>query len=956
MKSGAKISLKIRATFASLFLAGASNFSFAVDVRSNAEEQAKKELWKVIFVEKMRTNPKIFTDVYHGKHSPHYGDFDRIASALLEDWPEEVAAGSNLGTIYEVYRELGGKTDARKLDERITSVFSEHPEIGYDLAESAFSVLRKHPDELSAGDKKWKKLLSKFVSEGHFPSPNVQLDQLLGAAPGAVGTQLIANNLIEALRHGTASLQTEIDEKFGGIDKLGSDVLKSVRSQQARIDALSSEVAVLADAEQRRAKAEVRDRAILETRASVIVTSQILSLVDPEAAHVVSTAGIAAVDANIAFADLLVNGFTWASGASLIGAGMQIASLFSSAESDPSSARHAQLIQMLEQIGQQLRRIQHDLMIVDIKIDRVLQNIEELRRDQVAQTTALLENMAEMERRLYGAIGRQRLDTMQLYENAHKTEASVCEGRFREGDTALTESTQKGAEELSSCFQKYKAFGLHHGTANAFTFGDFNWKEDSHSELIARDWPINYIGVLPAIMSELSAASNTPFPTNADARTTSHPSVAVQAIESWVRLRQRQPVLPLPSEEDDLRQLQHQLLRYRKWSDDALRRAEARDGGGLAAYEAAKQKAHVRLREIASEYTHSRINTSLQRETLSRLCQVINANSTDGELLDCSAHDLSIDICQAMNWSKTDADSLDCYPDDISIIDNLESLTPLQLLRYAAVFDGAMVRVRYTFSPPVEIVTNTGDQYESKYIPPKRHCVTATPVVEKWVGRGQLEQLAEFSSFTTCKHYPGYQEPRPNWSEQETRRMIFNAENYLKEVPEPHTWRPGNHPWFKERGRALERTREVLAPRRLEFSQLLANRLLQGEEQQLKSKLKTLDRVSTAWMAFDQLALGGCYDQTTSTFSWLSSMNAIQPSGTILQKLGNGDPMPLANYLLPFTNSLLRDRPRLTPDTKRLCSREPAFITAAVYDVDFLLFLRNASQRSRRSWFDWWSF
>jgi polyhydroxyalkanoate synthesis regulator phasin len=754
------------------------------------------------------------------------------------------------------------------------------------------------------------------VRQGKVPATTLNAAQMAAAAPAGAVANTIVPQVQQSIAAGNVAVRTAIDTRFGSVDNATAEILKKTDEQTGRIDALTEQIRTLTDAEEKRAKAAERDRLINEARSGVYIAAQIIGLADPEAGRIVGIAGTAAIDASIAVAAIAAHGLTFASGAGLVGAGLQLASLFKGPGGDPAAAQHRQIMKMLEQIGRKLEEIQHRLEIIDIKIDAVLREIDAVRRGQIEQTTALIDAMEQMERRLTGVGGRSRLDVMQQYENAHLTQRRLCEAQFRDGAPQIKRESAPLARALSECLQRYIAYGQIDGRAAAFTFADFRWGDDNPDALEARDWPLNYYGILPAVIQELASTAGTPFPLAQATQQTSHPNVVAQAIDALIALRLRQGRLPMANEEQELRSLQEHLLRYRRWSDDAWQRSKAADGGGLAAYERAKADALAIVRDLERDYLGQGEAEPLLA-TMRTYCRFA-LRSTDAAALDACARERPL------------------------LTDDLDTKTATDALKYALYHGRPQFEFKYDF-PALRVDYGCVDdpwdcRYMGHVIAEDTYCIQYRPTWTVTTATGKREEIS-LKPLQKCGT-AGAVGGRADELVQYVRNQLVALAN--QSLPAPEDWQVADNSPLSDAAKMRALAEEVVKDHRVRLASTLVDRLDKKQVPGLEGALERVYRVGTAWKIYDQLALGGCYDPSSSNYAHSWAAGALPTRASVRHALTYGFLRRFAVHLSPFSEEFRAKLPRLAVAENALCSREPAVLTGAINDVDRFIALRKA--------------
>lgn len=873
----------------------------------------------------MREDPRLLSETYRNRLAPNDGWigqvkdwFESVRPILLDGAPREVASHRGALVWYEEYRKLVGAEDAdAEVRQRF---FAESPEQLYELADHAFTLLSRPVNDLSSADRRLRRHVEGSIRNGTIPSAGASFEQLTDAAPGGSVARVLLTPLAGSLAGGESALSARIEQRFGSLDSASAAVLATVSAQQSQIDSISASLRRMADGQARREAQVRRDALIQETRAGVYVTSTLLGLVDPEVGRIVGETGDASLDAGIATASLLQDGFSFAATGNLLGAGLRIAQALGPSRPDAGAQRHAQVVRMLAQIGKQLEEVQRTLHIVDAKVDVVIREVQAIREGQVEQTETLTRTIHEMRDHLLVAAGRGRHDVTEQYLSAHATRRDECLQVFPLRGPEVRNPNSAAGLELTKCLQNYVTYGLDHGRRAAFTYADFRWGADELAELSARD-PIHYLRVLPAIVSELRSASGAEFlsVTAAGSPALSHPEVAAGAINDLVELRLRQPRYRFDREREHLLELRGHLENYRVWSTQALARSQEADGGGLLAFEGAKADVLAILRAMEARYLEAR-----------------EQNGRASPLAD---------FCRMILRSAALADLESCARDRPRLTESLAGMAPLNLARYAAHHGRYEARPHtwnwdpYTQPHFRKPYGHDGDKGNFYYLN-EPFCVTRTELFSRQIPTGR-DTLLLMQGVRKCAHFE-FQHPRKREVENALNRHLDAQVASLASAPEQ--WSPDlRQRWFTTPNFAAAKTEAVLAPLRREFALQVAADLQNSERSDLREALTRLDRVQFAWRAYEQLALGACFGAETSNFERLRTRGAVLPSTLLTQRLAGGDLLGFARGITPLSAELRADLPLSRVPEQRACPTIPPFVSWGIDAVNRYLALRSAA-------------
>lgn len=507
-----------RLTFARSFLASAALLVTLSQIEPAAaqqlnEDEAKRRVWVASFVEGMRDDPKRFVEYYRAIQNASLAPWKKTVATILVDAPREVSNNVGFETFYNAVR-IHHMYPHEKEDEYLAEDLLDKPEVAYNLAENAFYLLTNLKSKLSSVERGWQKVTKTAVADGTIPSTNLTFSQLVAQAPGGTVADVLNDKQVQAAAADREALKLVLEKRFGSIDGAQAAVLKSVSDNQKKIDHLTGEIQKVRDDQTAQAKKEAlakeRAKLIAETRSGVYVASTLLSFLDPEAGRFVSVAGSAAIDASVAVASLMGT-FSFAATGNLLGAGIQVAGLFGNKGGGAEAQRHAQIVEMLKAIRQQLIDIRKDMKIVDVKLDRALLEIELVQNGQVLQTTSLLNHLNDLQR----SIGSSFTRVVEVGRDAsradHLIKQKQCLASFPLGRDQIRKEESNDGRRLTDCLAAYHAFGSQIARNTTWTLKNFDWVRGNRAELNSPT-PLSYTGVVPAIATDLGQASGSPPP------------------------------------------------------------------------------------------------------------------------------------------------------------------------------------------------------------------------------------------------------------------------------------------------------------------------------------------------------------------------------------------------------------------------------------------------------------
>lgn len=887
-------------------------------------DSVRRDLWTSAFIQVLHQRTDLFDETLEHAVVPNEAWLRR-----LRPIPGEEDAGRPyypMLTLYESYHDRQRNPRRWNTPAARARRFAETPGLADSLAAHAYRVLTT-PAPATAADTAWKRRLLRLIQAGRIPSPQDGLGAIARSLelPDTASRRL-RDQLVSALDRAPQGAsdaariqfaQAELRRAISNPDSVAGWAIVRLAEGKERIDRKADQIRALPEGPARDRAEEERDALLGYSRGQAQMAGAVLRLVDPEIGKAVVTVGEAALKASQAYQFLTsakagMNLATAAAMGDMVGAGYAVAQLFIRTP-DPAAVRHQQLVRMLRQIGLQLEAIQTRLNVVDRKVTQILEQIQVLDTRVVDQTQALMQNLAEVEDRLTRAIAQSRIERSDEYRGDHLREVDRCSSLYP--GHGLPPSTPERGDRLTECMRAFVTFGTNVGVRNTFIGRDLDWR--TSPGLLGDASAVDYLGSLPGMAAELAAASRSRFPALAAAASpqTAHPGVVAAATLALIEISLRQPQHRMSDEREVFATLRQDLANYRAWSDSALARVAAPDGGGVAAYDSARAAVLREVQALETAYLQEK-DAAGPGSVLARYCAATLHSDLPGVVEPCSR----------------------TLP---RLTDPLEGRSPLELARYALYHGRGTPGDTWDWSPKSALredvrVCCHGERDVTYYSGDGTFTLSRTPSLG--VADGVvLEFLPLSTQATVSTGWHGRSGHAEHWRQESLKQQAGAFQ------PAPGTWTAvPTQRWLADSAYAAARTEAVVGPLRAPFARHLTGLLAanDGRVQGLRQALTRLDHVIVAWRGFERLALGECF-ATRGLFSQVSAARPLSTSESLTRLLREGRLLEFV-HALDATPTQARATLPGAPEPLGACSRIPPDIETAIGAIDRYLALRNA--------------